>query len=82
MELPLLSETCTTGRELVNQQEFIKVEIYRQGLWQELPFSFLCVGDRFRAINGKSAGIVLKCVADAVEHKRDVWSVSAKPELS
>lgn len=78
----MLPKTDTTGRTL-NEQEFIRVEIYRQGCWQELPFKFLSKGDRFRPINGLAKGIVLKCADDAVEHSNpDLWCVSAKPELS
>jgi hypothetical protein len=63
-------------------QEIIRVEIYRQGCWQELPFPFLCNGDRFRPINGQTAGIILKCASDAIENSSGLWSVNAKPELS
>ena len=67
----------------MKEQEFIRVEIFRQGCWQELPFRFLSKGDRFRPINGSAAGIVLKCANDAVEHANpNLWVVSAQPELS
>lgn len=67
----------------MNAQEIIRVEIFRQGYWQELPFSFLCRGDRFRPINGNAAGIVLKCAEDAIEQTNsNLWCVSAQPELS
>lgn len=66
----------------MKEQDHIRVEIFRQGLWQELPFNFLCKGDRFRPINGKAAGIVLKCAEDAESSKYNLWCVSAKPELN
>lgn len=82
MELSLLSSAYTTGRELVEDQN-IRVEIYRQGAWQELPFHFLVKGDRFRPINGSGAGVILLCVEDAAEQaKPPRWYVSAKPEVS
>jgi hypothetical protein len=82
MELSVLSKASTTGTT-VKQEEYIRVEIYRQGCWQELPFRFLTKGDRFRPINGTAKGIVLKCAEDAVEHSQpDLWVVSAQPELS
>lgn len=63
---------------------FIRVEIFRQGAFQELPFGFLSTGDRFRPINGDTAGIILKCISDPVEqpHYPGLYSVCAKPELS
>lgn len=76
----MLSKTNVTGRTV--NKDFTRVEIFRQGAWQELPFPFLSKGDRFRPINGSAAGVVLQCVDDATEDKFDLWVVNAKPELS
>lgn len=62
--------------------EIIRIEIYRQGQWQELPFPYLCTGDRYRAINGSTAGMIFRCASDAMEQSVGLWSVCAKPELS
>jgi hypothetical protein len=64
--------------------EIIRIEIYRQKAWQELPFEYLNIGDRFRPINGNTAGIILECISDPVEQPKypGLYSVSAKPELS
>lgn len=64
-------------------EEHIRVEIFRQGAWQELPFNFLVKGDRFRPINGKIAGTILRCAEDVVEHTSpNQFYVNAQPELS
>jgi hypothetical protein len=62
--------------------EIIRIEIYRQGNWQELPFPYLCLGDRYRPINGNTAGMIFRCESDATEHQNGMWCVSAKLELS
>jgi hypothetical protein len=62
----------------------IRVEIFRQRAWQELPFGFLETGDRFRPLNGDMAGVILKCISDPVEQPQHpgLYSVCAKPELN